>query len=114
MPEIGVGIVGGGYMGKANAVAMAAAGAVFRTKLRPKLEMVCATSQAIGGALQGRIRVRQGDGRLAQLGERCGRGRSRYRVSSDIPSRYCGSRICTERARLLRKAPGRFARRQEV
>ncbi|MEM1284048.1 MAG: Gfo/Idh/MocA family oxidoreductase [Pseudomonadota bacterium] len=46
MPDIGVGIVGGGYMGKAHAVAMAAVGAVFNTPLRPVLEMVCATTPA--------------------------------------------------------------------
>lgn len=43
--ELGVGIVGGGYMGKAHAVAMRAVSAVFNTKLKPRLEMVCATSQ---------------------------------------------------------------------
>lgn len=46
MREIGIGIIGGGYMGKAHAVAMAAVGAVFETALRPRLEMVCATSDA--------------------------------------------------------------------
>lgn len=44
MAHIGIGIVGGGYMGKAHAVAMSAVGAVFDTALRPRLEMVCATS----------------------------------------------------------------------
>ncbi len=44
MKEIGIGIIGGGYMGKAHAVAMASVGAVFDTTLRPRLEMVCATS----------------------------------------------------------------------
>ncbi len=44
MTEIGIGILGGGYMGKAHAVAMLAAGAVFNTALRPRLEMVCASS----------------------------------------------------------------------
>ena len=44
MREIGIGIVGGGYMGKAHAVAMSAVGAVFNTNLRPRLEMVCAAS----------------------------------------------------------------------
>ncbi len=44
MPEIGIGIVGGGYMGKAHAVAMSAVGAVFNTTLRPRLEMVSASS----------------------------------------------------------------------
>lgn len=46
MTEIGIGIVGGGYMGKAHAVAMAAVGAVFDTKLRPRLEMVCGSTPA--------------------------------------------------------------------
>ncbi len=44
MTDIGIGIVGGGYMGKAHAVAMAAVGAVFETRLRPRLEMVAANS----------------------------------------------------------------------
>ncbi len=44
MTEIGIGIVGGGYMGKAHAVAMQAVGAVFNTPLRPRLHMVCARS----------------------------------------------------------------------
>jgi predicted dehydrogenase len=46
MTQIGIGIVGGGYMGKAHAVAMSAVGAVFNTVLRPKLEMICATTLA--------------------------------------------------------------------
>jgi predicted dehydrogenase len=46
MRGIGVGIIGGGYMGKAHAVAMSAVGAVFNTSLRPRLEMVCASSPA--------------------------------------------------------------------
>jgi len=41
MKQIGVGIVGGGYMGKAHSVAMASVGAVFDTALRPRLEMIC-------------------------------------------------------------------------
>jgi len=44
MAEIGIGLIGGGYMGKAHAVAMSAVGAVFDTALRPKLEMVCGSS----------------------------------------------------------------------
>ena len=44
MKEIGIGIIGGGYMGKAHAVAMSAVGAVFNTNLRPRLEMVCGSS----------------------------------------------------------------------
>ena len=44
MERIGIGVVGGGYMGKAHAVAMSAVGAVFNTRLRPVLEMVAASS----------------------------------------------------------------------
>ena len=44
MTEIGIGIVGGGYMGKAHSVAMSAVGAVFNTTLRPRLEMIAASS----------------------------------------------------------------------
>lgn len=46
MANIGIGIVGGGYMGKAHAVAMAAVGAVFDTALRPSMEMICTTTEA--------------------------------------------------------------------
>jgi predicted dehydrogenase len=46
MPEIGIGLVGGGYMGKAHAVALSAVGAVFNTPLRPRLEMIAASSPA--------------------------------------------------------------------
>ena len=44
--EIGIGIVGGGYMGKAHAVAMSAVAAVFDTALRPRLEMICKIGRA--------------------------------------------------------------------
>ncbi len=46
MSEIGIGIIGGGYMGKAHAVAMASVAAVFDTPLRPRLEMIAASSLA--------------------------------------------------------------------
>ena len=46
MVEIGIGVLGGGYMGKAHSVAMAAVGAVFNTALRPRLEMICASTPA--------------------------------------------------------------------
>lgn len=45
MRKIGIGLVGGGYMGKAHAVALSAVGAVFDTTLRPSLEMICATTE---------------------------------------------------------------------
>ena len=45
MTEVGIGIVGGGYMGKAHSAAMASVGTIFNTALRPRLEMICATSE---------------------------------------------------------------------
>lgn len=44
MTDIGIGLVGGGYMGKAHAVALSAVGAVFNTPLRPRLELIAASS----------------------------------------------------------------------
>ena len=44
MNKIGIGIVGGGYMGKAHAVAMSSVGAVFNTRLRPTLISVAAST----------------------------------------------------------------------
>lgn len=44
MTEIGIGLIGGGYMGKAHAVAMAAVGGVFDTPLRPRLACISASS----------------------------------------------------------------------
>ena len=44
--NIGIGIVGTGYMGKLHSVAMHAVGAVFDTPLRPVCEMICATTDA--------------------------------------------------------------------
>jgi predicted dehydrogenase len=46
MTEIGIGIIGGGYMGKAHAAAYGSVGTLFETALRPRLEMVCASSAA--------------------------------------------------------------------
>lgn len=62
MTEIGIGIVGGGYMGKAHAVAMSSVGAVFNTTLRPRLEMVAATSPESAA----RYRTRFGFARAAR------------------------------------------------
>jgi len=43
MAGIGIGLIGGGYMGKAHAVALSAVGAVFDTALRPRLEVIAAS-----------------------------------------------------------------------
>lgn len=45
MQKIGIGIVGGGYMGKAHSVAYHAVGAIFETRLRPVCEMICTTTE---------------------------------------------------------------------
>ncbi len=44
MRDIGIGIVGGGYMGKAHSVAYSAVGAVFNTPLRPRLVAIAGSS----------------------------------------------------------------------
>lgn len=44
MNDIGIAIIGGGYMGKAHAVAFSCVSALFNTELRPRLELVCASS----------------------------------------------------------------------
>ena len=44
MANIGIGLVGGGYMGKAHAVALSCVGALFDTALRPTLEVIAATT----------------------------------------------------------------------
>jgi predicted dehydrogenase len=62
MREIGIGIVGGGYMGKAHSVAMAAVGAVFGTELRPRLEMICATTDASAERYRGAYGFERGTG----------------------------------------------------
>jgi predicted dehydrogenase len=54
MKRVGIGIIGGGYMGKAHSVAMHAVGAVFGTNLRPHCEMICTTSEA-GAAQKARL-----------------------------------------------------------
>lgn len=43
--NIGIGLVGAGYMGKLHSVAMQSVGAVFNTNLRPVCEMICTTSE---------------------------------------------------------------------
>ncbi|MEP3346645.1 MAG: Gfo/Idh/MocA family oxidoreductase [Litoreibacter sp.] len=44
MNQIGIGIIGGGYMGKAHAVAFSCVSALFGTELKPRLEVVCAST----------------------------------------------------------------------
>lgn len=44
MKHINIGIVGGGYMGKAHSIAMAAVGTVFETSLKPVLHSICGST----------------------------------------------------------------------
>ncbi|MEK6216361.1 MAG: Gfo/Idh/MocA family oxidoreductase [Boseongicola sp.] len=48
MAQIGIGIVGGGYMGKAHSAAFASVGTVFETALKPRLEMICGSTPGSG------------------------------------------------------------------
>ena len=75
MTEIGIGIVGGGYMGKAHAVAMSAVGAVFDTQLRPRLEMICASSAQSAEKYRKAFGVPARNGRLERSRQRS-KGRS--------------------------------------
>ncbi len=45
MTDIGIGIIGTGYMGKLHSVAMHSVGTVFNTRLRPVCEMICSTTE---------------------------------------------------------------------
>ena len=44
MTDIGIGMIGGGYMGKAHSAAFAAVGTIFETDLKPRLEMICSAT----------------------------------------------------------------------
>ncbi|KNG92436.1 Gfo/Idh/MocA family protein [Pseudaestuariivita atlantica] len=48
MATIGIGVIGGGYMGKAHSAAFAAVGTVFETTLKPRLAAICGASEASG------------------------------------------------------------------
>ena len=48
MTSIGIGIVGGGYMGKAHSAAFAAVGTVFETRLKPRLVSIAGASPDSG------------------------------------------------------------------
>jgi len=52
MKEIGVGVIGTAFMGKAHSLAYAAAGTAFGDGLRPRLEMICDISAERGKAKQ--------------------------------------------------------------
>jgi hypothetical protein len=110
--EIGIGIVGGGYMGKAHAVAMSAVGAVFDTGLRPRLEMICAGSSRIGE----RYRAAYGFARAARDWQELVADPQVEAViiaSPQIhPPRHCRGRLRARQAGVLRKAAGRLAGRQ--
>ena len=41
MRQIGVGVIGTGFMGNAHSIAYSASASVFGTTLRPRLEVVC-------------------------------------------------------------------------
>ena len=49
MKEIGVGVIGTAFMGKAHSLAYAAAGTAFGDGLRPRREMVCDIDPQVAG-----------------------------------------------------------------
>ena len=52
MKEIGVGVIGTAFMGKAHSIAYAAAGTVFGDGLRPRLEVICDIDEALARSKQ--------------------------------------------------------------
>lgn len=48
MADLGIGIVGGGYMGKAHSAAFASVGTLFETTLKPRLAAICGSSPDSG------------------------------------------------------------------
>ncbi len=65
--EIGIGVVGGGYMGKAHSVALSAVGAVFDTALRPRLEMICTSTYERAAASAARLGFARSTGNWRDL-----------------------------------------------
>lgn len=54
MTDIGMGVIGGGYMGKAHSAALNVVGTIFETDLRPVCEMICTTTEQ-GAAEKARL-----------------------------------------------------------
>ena len=59
MEEIGIGIIGTGFMGKSHAIAYRAAGGIFPLKHRPVLEMVADNNEAAGLAAHRQLGFRR-------------------------------------------------------
>ncbi len=65
--EIGIGLIGAGYMGKAHAVALQAVGAVFNTALRPRCEMIATRSADGARAAAERLGFKRSTGDWREL-----------------------------------------------
>ena len=61
MQELGIGIIGGGYMGKAHAVAYASVCSVLSTRLRPRLEVGAAASMGSAANYRATVGVERAD-----------------------------------------------------
>ena len=57
MKEIGIGVIGTGFMGKAHSIAYSASASVFGTGLRPRLEIVCDLSPERASTARHRPRI---------------------------------------------------------
>jgi predicted dehydrogenase len=112
MGEIGIGIVGGGYMGKAHAVAMAAVGAVFDTGLRPRLEMVSAAPPRFGASATAPLTaLRAPPPTGASWCRSAGRGRH-HRLAAIHPPRHCRGGLRARQAGVCEKPWAQSAGRQ--
>jgi predicted dehydrogenase len=102
--RIGIGIVGGGYMGKAHAVAMSAVAAVFDTALRPSLEMICTTTPegAADKARQFGFARATSDWRVLVADPRV---EAVVIASPQDPQGHRTRGVCGRQARVLREAP---------
>ena len=64
MGEIGVAVIGAGYMGKCHAMAYTAAAGTFDVPQKPRLEMICDVDRKNAEA-SATLRICQGHRRLA-------------------------------------------------
>jgi predicted dehydrogenase len=104
MGEIGIGIVGGGYMGKAHAVAMSAVGAVFDTGCGPAGNG--RRLARFGRTLPRRLRLQPRRRDWQELVARpAGRGRH-HRLAAIHPPRHCRGRLRARQAGVCEKPLG--------
>ena len=106
MGEIGVGIIGTGFMGECHALAFTAVVPLFQPELRPRLEMVADVNAAAAERARAPLRLRPCQRRLARAGGRP-QGRAGLDHLAQHPAQGDGAGGDRRRqARLLREAAG--------